>query len=101
MTPHQSDLKKVLDLQAYVDGEVSAEGRRRVEALLLGDPEAQELARSLSGIRELMRSGEPEARLTDSLDGEVVVRFRRFGCGGFRRLLGGLRHRRRRRRDDR
>lgn len=66
MIPDRSDLKKVLDLQAYVDGEVSAEERRRVEALLERDPGAQSLTGSLRGIRDLVRSGEPEVRLTES-----------------------------------
>lgn len=66
MNPDRSDLKQALGLQAYVDREISARERCRVEAVMLKDPKARDLVRSLGGISELIRAGEPEACLTES-----------------------------------
>ncbi len=66
MNPHDSDLKKALDLQAYADGELAEDERRRVELLLRQDPGARALLGSLNGLRELMRNGEPESRVEES-----------------------------------
>ena len=51
----------VLDLQAYVDGELDAGRRAEVERLLSGDTEARQLVEGLQELGRLVRDHEPMA----------------------------------------
>jgi anti-sigma factor RsiW len=53
--------EQLLDLQAYVDGELPAERRRQVEAALPADLNAQELVTGLRQLGTLIRAHEPTA----------------------------------------
>jgi len=53
--------EQLLDLQAYVDGELPAERRRQVEAALPADLNAQELVTGLRQLGSLIRAHEPTA----------------------------------------
>ena len=58
--------EQLLDLQAYVDGELTEEGRRQVEAALPGDLDAQELVAGLRQLGTLIRAHEPVATVPAS-----------------------------------
>jgi anti-sigma factor RsiW len=58
--------EQLLDLQAYVDGELSEERRRQVEAALPADLDAQELVAGLRQLGTLIRAHEPEAKVPAS-----------------------------------
>jgi len=51
--------EQLLDLQAYVDGELPEERRRQVEAALPADLDAQELVTGLRQLGTLIRAYEP------------------------------------------
>ena len=51
--------EQLLDLQAYVDGELSEERRRQIEATLPADLDAQELVAGLRQLGTLIRAHEP------------------------------------------
>ncbi|MEY3547612.1 MAG: hypothetical protein RLZZ313_1974 [Verrucomicrobiota bacterium] len=51
--------EQLLDLQAYVDGELPEERRRQVEAALPADLDAQELVTGLRQLGTLSRADEP------------------------------------------
>ena len=53
--------EQLLDLQAYVDGELSEERRRQIEATLPADLDAQELVAGLRQLGTLIRAHEPVA----------------------------------------
>jgi len=53
--------EQLLDLQAYVDGELSEERRRQIEATLPADLDAQELVSGLRQLGTLIRAHEPAA----------------------------------------
>ncbi len=53
--------EQLLDLQAYVDGELPEERRRQVEAALPADLNAQELVTGLRQLGTLIRAYEPTA----------------------------------------
>ena len=53
--------EQLLDLQAYVDGELPEERRRQVEAALPADLNAQELVTGLRQLGTLIRAHEPTA----------------------------------------
>ena len=102
MNSDGSDLKKALELQAYVDGELSPEDRRRVEAVLLEDPESREWVSALGGVSKLIRSGEPEVFLSESREfywSAIEREIRRaavparqpWGIAGWLRVHGWLR----------
>lgn len=52
--------EQLLDLQAYVDGELSDERRRQVEAALPSDLDARELVAGLRQLSTLLRENEPK-----------------------------------------
>ncbi len=59
----------ILDLQAYVDGELGADRRAEVERLLKGgDAESRQLVDGLRQIAQLVRENEPAAAVPDSRD---------------------------------
>jgi anti-sigma factor RsiW len=58
--------EQLLDLQAYVDGELSEERRRQVEAALPVDLDAQELVAGLQQLGSLIRAHEPAATVPAS-----------------------------------
>lgn len=51
--------ESLLDLQAYVDGELSEDRRRQVEAALPADADARELVEGLRHLSTLLRTHEP------------------------------------------
>lgn len=53
--------EQLIGLQAYVDGELSDEKRRRVEAALPADIDARELVEGLRRLSGLLRDHEPKA----------------------------------------
>jgi anti-sigma factor RsiW len=53
--------EQLLDLQAYVDGELSEERRRQIEATLPADLDAQELVAGIRQLGTLIRAHEPVA----------------------------------------
>lgn len=55
-----------LDLQAYVDGELSPSKRLEVERVLTNDAEAREMVDGLRRLAELVRQNEPALRVPDS-----------------------------------
>lgn len=57
-----------LELQAWVDGELSAKDASRVAALVEANPEALALAGELRMTKAFVSANEPEAKLTDSRD---------------------------------
>lgn len=58
--------EQLLDLQAYVDGELTEERRRQVEAALPADLDAQELVTGLRQLGTLIRAHEPVATVPAS-----------------------------------
>ena len=58
--------EQLLDLQAYVDGELTEERRRQVEAALPADLDAQELVAGLRQLGTLIRAHEPVATVPAS-----------------------------------
>jgi anti-sigma factor RsiW len=58
--------EQLLDLQAYVDGELTEERRRQVEAALPADLDAQELVTGLRQLESLIRAHEPVATVPAS-----------------------------------
>jgi anti-sigma factor RsiW len=58
--------EQLLDLQAYVDGELPEERRRQVEAALPADLDAQELVSGLRQLGTLIRAYEPAATVPAS-----------------------------------
>ena len=54
-------LEPLLDLQAYVDGELSEDRRRQIEAALPSDVDARELVQGLRQLGTLIRAHEPVA----------------------------------------
>ncbi|MSU33261.1 MAG: hypothetical protein EXS25_11540 [Pedosphaera sp.] len=59
-----SDLK--LELQAYVDGELSPDRRAGVESLIAGDSQAREWVEGLRQISLLVRTNEPDLKVPSS-----------------------------------
>ncbi len=59
-----SDLK--LELQAYVDGELSPDRHHRVESLLASDSQAREWVEGLRQISLLVRTNEPDLKVPTS-----------------------------------
>jgi anti-sigma factor RsiW len=58
--------QQLLDIQAYVDGELEPRRRAEVEQWLARDDEARELQRELAGTRALLRSAEPVASVPET-----------------------------------
>ena len=58
--------EQLLDLQAYVDGELSEERRRQIEATLPADLDAQKLVAGLQQLGSLIRAHEPVATVPAS-----------------------------------
>lgn len=58
--------EQILDLQAYVDGELPPERRAQVEAALSGDADARELVAGLRNLSGLIRANEPELKVPAS-----------------------------------
>lgn len=58
--------EQILDLQAYVDGELPPERRAQVEAALSGDADARELVAGLRNLSGLIRANEPEIKVPAS-----------------------------------
>lgn len=58
--------QQALELQAYLDGELSGRAARRVAAWLAQDPEAQALAAELRQTKALLAGYEPEAVVPES-----------------------------------
>lgn len=56
----------MLDLQAYVDGELPEDRRRQVEAALPSDLDARELVAGLRQLSSLLRGHEPKAQVPES-----------------------------------
>ena len=56
--------EQLLDLQAYVDGELSEERRRQIEATLPADLDAQKLVAGLQQLGSLIRAHEPVATVS-------------------------------------
>jgi len=74
------NMTKQMDVQAYLDGELSEARRREVERLLETDEESRELFVRLSALRELVRANEPASCLPES---------REFYWSKLERTLGG------------
>jgi len=55
------NIEPLLDLQAYVDGELPEERRRQIEATLPSDLDARELVAGLRQLGTLIRAHEPTA----------------------------------------
>lgn len=55
--------EQLLDLQAYVDGELSERRRRQIEAALPADLDARELVSGLRQLSTLVRAHEPLAKV--------------------------------------
>jgi anti-sigma factor RsiW len=55
-----------LDLQSYLDGELTGREARRVEQLLAGDREAQALLQELKLTKELLNGNELEVKLPET-----------------------------------
>ena len=60
------NIEPLLDLQAYVDGELSEERRRQIEATLSSDLDARELVDGLRQLGTLIRAHEPTATVPAS-----------------------------------
>lgn len=60
------DTQVILDLQAYVDGELDAGRRAEVERLLTGDAEARQVVDGLRQIARMVRENEPVATVPDT-----------------------------------
>jgi anti-sigma factor RsiW len=58
--------EQILDLQAYVDGELPPERRAQVEAALSADADARELVAGLRNLSGLIRANEPELKVPAS-----------------------------------
>lgn len=58
--------EQALELQAYLDGELTGRAARRVAAWLAQDPEAQALAAELRQTKALLAGYEPEAVVPES-----------------------------------
>lgn len=58
--------QQALELQAYLDGELSGRAARRVEAWLAQDPEAQALAAELRQTKALLAGYEPQVVVPES-----------------------------------
>ncbi len=58
--------EQLLDLQAYVDGELPEERRRQIEAALPSDLDARELVDGLRQLGTLIRANEPTASVPAS-----------------------------------
>lgn len=58
--------EQILDLQAYVDGELPPERRAQVEAALTGDADARELVAGLRSLSEMIQANEPELKVPAS-----------------------------------
>src|SRR5262245_49184294 len=59
---------QLLQLQAWMDGELPAEEARRVEALLRTSPEAEALASELRMTKGFLAGNEPEAKVPETRD---------------------------------
>jgi len=57
-----------LELQSYLDGELSARDRRRVEERLASDSQAQQLFAELQTTKSVLTQNEPELKLPESHD---------------------------------
>ncbi len=60
------DTQVILDLQAYVDGELDTARRAEVERLLTGDAEARELVEGLRQVARLIRDHEPTSAVPET-----------------------------------
>src|SRR4051794_24778233 len=55
-----------LELQSYLDGELSARDRRRVEERLASESQAQQLFAELQTTKSVLTQNEPELKLPES-----------------------------------
>jgi anti-sigma factor RsiW len=60
------ETKDILNLQAYVDGEVGAAQKRRLEALIASDAAARQWVEELRFTRDAVRGNEPEILCPES-----------------------------------
>lgn len=82
---------KHLDIQAYLDGELTESRRREVERLLETDEECRTLFAELSELRELVRANEPEHCLPESREfywSKIERTLGRNGVGAARQTDG-------------
>jgi hypothetical protein len=61
-------MNEELELQAYVDGELSGWSASRVRRRIANDPEAQRLVAELTTTRGFLKANEPERPLTEDRD---------------------------------
>jgi len=59
-------IETCLEIQAYLDNELTAERRGAVEALCAADPEASSLREALRSVKATVRTHETEIRLNES-----------------------------------
>jgi len=69
LTPKELTREQVLDVMAWLDGELEGDDADRVAALIESSPEAQELVRSMDVLGDFVRGSEHEARVEANLEG--------------------------------